>query len=101
MGRRAATLLFVLAAGFAFAAPASARFGFMRAWGTVGSGDGQFALPDGLGVDNGGTWWVAAADTTRLERFGSAGRFRPFPPFRHQHRSSAPGRFDVPYDVAP
>jgi DNA-binding beta-propeller fold protein YncE len=101
MGRRGATLVFVLVTSLVLAAPASARFGFMRAWGTVGSGDGQFALPDGLGVDNGGTVWVADRDNNRLERFTANGRFRPFLPFRHQHRSHAPGRFNVPYDIAP
>src|SRR5437764_14093600 len=82
------------------ATPAAASFGFLRAWGTVGNGDGQFALPDGLGVDNAGTVWVADRDNNRLERFTSNGRFQPFPPFRHQHRSAAPGRLNVPYDVA-
>ncbi|MEA2439773.1 MAG: tripartite motif-containing protein 71 [Thermoleophilaceae bacterium] len=87
--------------GLALAGPAAADVGFMRAWGTVGSGDGQFALPDGLDVDNGGTVWVADRDNNRLERFTTNGRFLPFPPFRHQHRSHAPGRLNVPYDIAP
>src|SRR3954465_7169073 len=102
MGRRAAVVLLTLAlAGLLGAAPASARWGFMRAWGTVGSGDGQFAWPDGIGVDNGGTVWVADRDNNRLERFSSNGRFRKFKAFRHQHRSDAPGRLNLPYDVAP
>ena len=83
------------------ATPAAASVGFLRAWGTVGNGDGQFALPDGLGVDNGGTVWVADRDNNRLERFTYDGRFEAFPRFRHQHRSAAPGRFNVPYDIAP
>jgi DNA-binding beta-propeller fold protein YncE len=102
MGRRAVVVLLALAlAGLAVAAPASARWGFMRAWGTVGNDDGQFALPDGLGVANDGTVWVADRDNNRLERFTYNGRFRPFEPFRHQHRSRANGRFNVPYDIAP
>jgi DNA-binding beta-propeller fold protein YncE len=83
------------------AAPASARFGFMRAWGTVGSGERQFALPDGIGVDNGGTVWVADRDNNRVSRFSFDGRFRAFPALRRQHRSPAPGRLNLPYDVAP
>jgi DNA-binding beta-propeller fold protein YncE len=101
MGVRRSVALMTLVLALVLVPPASARFGFLRAWGTVGNGDGQFALPDGLGVDNGGTVWVADRDNNRLERFTADGRFRAFSPFRHQHRSSAPGRFDVPYDIAP
>ena len=100
MRRTISGALALLALGLVAAAPASARYGFLRAWGTVGNGDGQFALPDGLGVANDGTVWVADRDNNRLERFTSNGRFQPFPPFRHQHRSAAPGRLNVPYDVA-
>src|SRR3954451_19331287 len=98
---RGAALLFTLAALLAGAAPASAQFGFLSAWDTVGNDDGQFALPDGIGVDNGGTVWVADRDNNRLERFTSNGHFREFKAFRHQHRSDAPGRLNLPYDVAP
>ena len=101
MDRRGAAALILVALSLAFAAPAAGSFGFLRAWGTVGNGDGQFALPDGIGVDNGGTVWVADRDNNRVERFTSSGRFRAFPALRHQHRSPAPGRLNLPYDVAP
>ena len=101
MRRTISATLALLALGVVAAAPAAARVGFIRAWGTVGNGDGQFALPDGLGVANDGTVWVADRDNNRLERFTYNGRFLPFPRFRHQHRSLAPGRFNVPYDIAP
>jgi tripartite motif-containing protein 71 len=101
MARPGATALVALVLSLTFAASASASFGFLRAWGTVGSGEGQLALPDGIGVDNGGTVWVADRNNNRVERFTSDGRYLPFPALRHQHRSAAPGRLNLPYDVAP
>lgn len=101
MGPRVAATVAVIALTLVCAAPASASFGFLRAWGTVGNDDGQFALPDGIGVDNGGTVWVADRDNNRVERFTADGRFRAFKALRHQHRSPAPGRLNLPYDVAP
>jgi DNA-binding beta-propeller fold protein YncE len=101
MGRGAAAVLVALASSLVLAAPASADFGFVRAWGTVGSGDGQFGLPDGIGVDSAGTVWVADRDNNRVERFGRDGRFRAFKALRRQHRSALPGRLNLPYDVAP
>jgi DNA-binding beta-propeller fold protein YncE len=101
MGRLGATLLAALGLSIAAAAPACASFGFLGAWGTVGTGEGQFALPDGIGVDNAGTVWVADRDNNRVERFTATGGYRPFAPLRHQHLSSAPGRLNLPYDVQP
>jgi DNA-binding beta-propeller fold protein YncE len=101
MGRTCATVLALLALGLAFAAPAFADFRFLGAWGTVGQGEGQLALPDGIGVDNAGTVWVADRDNNRVERFTSNGRYLPFPVLRRQHLSSARGRLNLPYDVAP
>jgi tripartite motif-containing protein 71 len=101
MSARAAATLAAIALCLVCAAPASASFGFMRAWGTVGNDDGQFALPDGIGVDTAGNVWVADRDNNRVERFTADGRFRAFKALRRQHRSSAPGRLNLPYDVAP
>lgn len=101
MPRLGATFLCVLALTLAAAAPASADFGFLRAWGTVGNDPGQLALPDGIGVDNAGTVWVADRDNNRVQRFSANGRLLPFRALRHQHRSDLPGRLNLPYDVAP
>jgi DNA-binding beta-propeller fold protein YncE len=101
MKRLGALLLAVAALGLAGAAPAGASLRFLGAWGTVGSGAGQFALPDGIGVDNGGTVWVADRNNNRVERFTADGRYLPFPALRYQHLSALPGRLDLPYDVAP
>ena len=94
-------MLIALASSLVLAAPASADFGFLRAWGTVGNDDGQFGLPDGIGVDSAGTVWVADRDNNRIERFSRDGRFRAFKALRRQHRSALPGRLNLPYDVAP
>jgi streptogramin lyase len=101
MGRLVATALALVVLGLAYAAPASARFGFLGAWGTVGSGPGQFALPDGIAVDNAGNVWVADRDNNRIQKFTADGRYLPFPAFRHQGPSSVPGRFTYPYKAVP
>src|SRR3954469_4479085 len=101
MGRGVAAVLVALVSSLVVAAPASADFGFLRAWGTVGNDDGQFGLPDGIGVDNAGTVWVADRDNNRVERFSRDGRSRAFKALRRQHRSPLPGRLNLPYDVAP
>jgi tripartite motif-containing protein 71 len=84
---------------FVSASPASAEVGFLRAFGEEGRGAGQFALPDGIGVDDAGTIWVADSQNNRIQRFTTDGRPVRFDPFRRQSRSTAPGRFDLPYDV--
>jgi DNA-binding beta-propeller fold protein YncE len=101
MGRAAAVAVATAASCLALAAPAAADFGFLGAWGTVGQGAGQLALPDGIGVDNAGNVWVADRDNNRVQRFSSSGRYLPFPALRRQHLSSAPGRLKLPYDVEP
>ncbi len=98
---RIAAALVTVALSLVLAGPASADFGFLRAWGTVGNDPGQFALPDGIGVDSAGTVWVADRDNNRVERFTADGRYREFKALRHQHLSAAPGRLNLPYDVAP
>ncbi|MEA2427996.1 MAG: tripartite motif-containing protein 71 [Thermoleophilaceae bacterium] len=103
MRLRRTSLLIALGAALACAAPAGAAAGGLRfagAWGSHGVAEGQFLLPDGIAVDSGGNVWVADRNRNRIERFTSAGRFRPFPAFRSRHRSAAPGRLNLPYDVA-
>ncbi|HEX8065094.1 MAG TPA: hypothetical protein VF520_01070 [Thermoleophilaceae bacterium] len=89
-----AALLLVLAAP-----AARAETGFLRAFGSEGAGPGQFALPDGIAVDDAGTIWVADRDNNRILRFANDGTPRPFAALPRRHRSAAPGRFNLPYDV--
>ena len=85
-----------LAAG---AAPAAADPEFLRQWGQIGTGPGQFRLPDGLAVDNAGSVWVADRDNNRIQKFTWNGKVQPFPAFKRHSLSSAPGKFNLPYGV--
>lgn len=82
------------------ATPAAADAVFLRTWGNIGTGPGQFRLPDGLAVDTGGTVWVADRDNNRIQKFTHEGKVQPFAPFKRTHRTSEPGGFNLPYGVA-
>jgi sugar lactone lactonase YvrE len=59
-----------LAAPVAQAAPP-----FLGAWGTKGSGPGQFNVPDGLAIDSAGHVYVADRENNRLQVFAADGTF--------------------------
>ena len=81
-------------------APASADVGFLRQFGGEdGKKPGQFALPDGIGVDNAGNVLVADSQNNRIQRFDHRGNVLPFAPFAKGPWSQAPGKFKLPYDV--
>jgi DNA-binding beta-propeller fold protein YncE len=82
------------------AGPAAAELGWVKAWGSEGTGPDQFRLPDGITVDNAGNVFVADRDNNRLLKFDSEGRPRELPAFRRQRSGLQPGRFKLPYDVA-
>ena len=48
---------------------------FVRAWGTFGSGNGQFNFPVGVAVDASGNVFVADAGNNRIEKFTNHGHF--------------------------
>lgn len=92
----AAAVVLCLAA----AVPASADVAFLRQiGGQDGKEPGQFALPDGVGVDNAGNVWVADSQNNRIQRFSLDGEVLPFPAFAKGGWSQARGRFKLPYDV--
>jgi hypothetical protein len=81
-------------------AVASADAVFLRQFGGEdGKKPGQFALPDGVGVDNAGNVFVADSQNNRIQRFDWRGRVLPFPAFAKGPWSQAPGKFKLPYDV--
>ena len=82
------------------ASPAAADPEFLRQWGQIGTGPGQFRLPDGLAVDNGGSVWVADRDNNRIQKFSWDGKVQRFPAFKRTHLTSARGHFNLPYGVA-
>jgi sugar lactone lactonase YvrE len=81
------------------ASPAGADAEFLRQWGQIGTGPGQFRLPDGLAVDSGGSVWVADRDNNRIQKFSWDGKVEPFPAFKRTHLTSARGHFNLPYGV--
>jgi DNA-binding beta-propeller fold protein YncE len=50
----------------------SATGAFLGAWGSYGSGDGQFEWPSGVAVAPGGTVYVADTGNDRIQAFGTA-----------------------------
>jgi len=42
---------------------------FLTAWGSAGSGDGQFNSPGGVAVEGGGSVYVADAGNYRIQKF--------------------------------
>lgn len=67
--------------------------------GEDGKRPGQFALPDGVGVDSAGNVLVADSQNNRIQRFSWDGKVQPFPAFAKGPWSQAPGKFKLPYDV--
>jgi DNA-binding beta-propeller fold protein YncE len=91
----------IAAIAFLGSAPgAAAEPEFLRTWGNIGTGPGQFRLPDGLAVDTGGSVWVADRDNNRIQKFTYQGKVQSFPPFKRTHLTSARGHFNLPYGVA-
>ena len=48
---------------------------FVAAWGSQGSGDGQFLSPTGIAVDDAGNMYVADAQNKRIQKFSASGAF--------------------------
>src|SRR5713226_3775049 len=69
---------------------------FVTKWGSFGSGDGQFNLPDGLGVDSSGNVYVADAGNSRIQKFTSGGAFIT----KWGGLGSGDGQFNIPEGVA-
>lgn len=98
--RRPLLAAFVAIACLAAPAGASAEAVFLRQLGGEdGKKPGQFALPDGVGVDNAGNVLVADSQNNRIQRFSWDGKVLPFPAFAKGPWSQAPGKFKLPYDV--
>ena len=57
------------------AAPAGAAVTFLNAWGTYGTGAGQFGFPVGVAVSPTGQVYVADMDSDRIQRFSADGTY--------------------------
>jgi len=51
------------------------QYSFLRAWGSSGSGDGQFSNPQGVAVDSSGDVYVTDEGNDRIQKFTSDGKF--------------------------
>ena len=51
------------------------RVVFVRKWGTVGSGDGEFRNPNGVAVASDGSVYVTDTGNNRVQMFTSEGVF--------------------------
>lgn len=63
--------LLCLSASTAYAQPPA----YITQWGTEGSGNGQFELPNGVAVDASGNVYVADTNNSRIQKFTSSGSY--------------------------
>jgi Protein of unknown function (DUF3224)/NHL repeat len=69
---------------------------FITAWGTTGTGNGQFRRPTGVAVDSDGNVYVTESWNDRVQKFDSDGAFIT----KWGSRGSGNGQFLNPYAVA-
>ena len=93
----AAILIVTIYAGFVWQAQEQKKApSFLLAWGSQGSGPGQFYNPWGVAVDSSGNVYVADYGNDRVEKFTSSGTFVT----QWGSVGSGPGQFVVPVGVA-
>ncbi len=67
-----------------------------RAWGTVGSGNGQLSYPTGVAVGNNGQIYVVDTDNARIQQFTATGGFVR----KWGSEGASTGQFNSPHGVA-
>ena len=84
-------IVFVVSDAWAVGAPPE----FVREWGSLGSGDGQFAGAHGIEVDADGNVYVADTGNHRIQKFTSEGVFI----MTWGSLGSGPGQFNHPHGI--
>ena len=74
----------------------TSKFEFLLAWGSQGSGDGQFKRPAGIVVDETGNVYVSDRGNHRMQVFDSNGRFLR----KWGSKGGGDGQFQYPESVA-
>jgi len=69
---------------------------FLTAWGSYGSGDGQFFYPFGVAVDSAGNVYVADSYNYRIQKFDAGGTYLA----KWGSYGAGEGQFSGPWDVA-
>ena len=69
---------------------------FQSAFGSQGSGKGQFRTPQGIAVGSGGNIYVADTNNNRVQVFNSSGVFQ----YDFGGQGSGSGQFANPYGIA-
>ena len=75
VARIASTAGALLALAFLVPAAASADLALVTQWGSAGTGNGQFQVPNGVATDAAGNVYVADQNGDRVEKFDSTGTF--------------------------
>lgn len=81
---------------FAFSSSTLTPGSFVTAWGSTGSGDGQFAQPTDIAVDADGAVYVVDQANHRIQKFDAGGAFLD----AWGGRGSGDGQFEAPTAIA-
>jgi hypothetical protein len=71
-------------------------YSFLKQWGSLGTGDGQFNAPRGIAIDSSGYVYVADTANSQIKKFDSTGNFIA----KWGSQGTGDGQFSVPAGMA-